>query len=188
MDCIVFDDKKTSKNESLWHFVQGFRIVIGLSPRVDRDLVIFARFDVLTIRNHVQSYTWLVAVCQGNLISMSSIPASTADTEAQAALTALQAADNATFILETDAAIVEMISQGKAQVSVSTFGNVLAKTIVSYYVNLGYKVVLPDYPQSLEIQPAQLFGQFWVEFWDGTLSNTLGFNPSKNPVRLLISW
>lgn len=119
---------------------------------------------------------------------MSSIPATTAQSDSDAAKAALEAADNAIFIASVDQAIVEATDQGKYQVSATTWGHVSPKTIVDYYINLGYTVALPDYPQTLEVVPAQLFGEFWVAFWNGTLRDTLFANPNLNPVRLLIAW
>lgn len=118
---------------------------------------------------------------------MSSLPASTADTDSQTALNALRAADNANFILAVDQAILDAIAQGETQISANTFGNVNAQTVTEYYVNLGYKVSFPDFRTNIGNQPAQLFGDAWVSFWQGTLAGYLGFVP-KNPMRLLIGW
>ena len=119
---------------------------------------------------------------------MASIPASTAQSDTNTALAALQAADNATFISASDAAILDATSQGLTQISANTFGSVDAETVVSYYVNLGYKVSLPDFQNNVQQQPAQQFGEFWVEFWNGTLPQFTGVDIKKNPVRILISW
>lgn len=119
---------------------------------------------------------------------MASIPASTAQTNAQTALTALQTADGAIFIADVDTAIQDAIAHGFTQISANTFGNVNTQAVTAYYVALGYKVAFPEFQNNFESQPAQLFGEVWVAFWAGTSVNGLGFDVSKNPIRMIISW
>lgn len=114
-----------------------------------------------------------------------SISKSQAETDAQAAQDALEAASATNFITAADAQIQEAIDQGRFYVNCLTFDeNVNPKTIFDYYTGLGYGVSFPDYPQSLALQPAQLFGEFWINFW----TNNMVPQVNKYPLRMLISW
>lgn len=116
---------------------------------------------------------------------MASIPKSQAQTEAEAAQAALEATAAQLFIDAADAQIQEAIDQGKYFVNCLTHDeNVDPKTIFDYYTNLGYGVSFPDYPQNLALQPAQLFGEFWINYWQ----NNLVPRVKKYPLRFLISW
>lgn len=107
-----------------------------------------------------------------------------AELDAQAALDALVAADNALFIAAIDAQILEAIDLGHFYVSSTTWGNVDAKTIFEYYVALGYFVYFPDFPQCQNWSPSNLFGPFWEAFWNHTLFP----RTAKNPIRLIIAF
>lgn len=113
-----------------------------------------------------------------------SISKSTALTNAQANNDTLTAAANARFIAATDQQITDAIAQGFFYVTAWTTDNINTLTVAQYYLNLGYGVSLPDYPQNLILQPAELFGEFWINFW------TNGFIPSvmTKPYRFTISW
>lgn len=107
-----------------------------------------------------------------------------AKSAADTALAALQAADNAIFVANTDFQIAGAIALGLYQTAVLTWGNVDPKYAFNYYTNLGYKVILPDMSTTMTPNPAQLFGFFWEEFWN----NQFVLLDLKNPVRMLISW
>lgn len=110
---------------------------------------------------------------------------SQAQTDAQTAEDALVAAANQLFIDNTDVAIEAAIDQGEFFVNSAAYDhNVDPRAIFDYYTNLGYSVSFPDYPQNLALQPAQLFGEFWINYWN----NNLVPNLKKYPIRFLISW
>lgn len=114
-----------------------------------------------------------------------SIPRSTAETNAQIADDAIEAAANARFIAAADIQIAEAIAQGRFWVDCITTDHIGIRTVFQYYANLGYGVSLPDYPTNLALQPAELFGAYWINFWSNG-----GFLPHliKKPYRLLITW
>lgn len=114
-----------------------------------------------------------------------SIPRSTAETDAQTELDTLTAAANARFIAAADIQITEAIDQGLFWCDCITTDDIDPKTIFQYYAGLGYGVCFPDYPQNLNLQPAELFGAYWINFWSNG-----GFIPRllKKPYRLIISW
>lgn len=114
-----------------------------------------------------------------------SIPRSQAEIDAQTALDALTAAANARFIAAADIQITEAIAQGKFYVNCLTEDAIDPKTVFQYYADLGYGVAFPDYPTNLSLQPAELFGPYWINFWSNG-----GFIPQnlKKPYRLIISW
>lgn len=116
---------------------------------------------------------------------MSTPTRSQAQIDAQAAEDALVAAANARFILASDIQIAEAINQGKFFVNCITEDNISPRTVFQYYANLGYGVSLPDYPTNLSLQPAELFGAYWINFWSNG-----GFIPQnlKKPYRFIIAW
>lgn len=116
---------------------------------------------------------------------MSSLPASTAQSDTITAKDELIVADNANFIAQVDVQIQEAIALGRFQISATTFGNVHPRDIVKYYGNLGYWIVFPDLIQGPNFQPADLFGEFWVNFWDNTLTPLF---KQRKPVRMVIGW
>jgi hypothetical protein len=107
-----------------------------------------------------------------------------ANADAQTALTAIQTAENTQFIANVDAQIQEAIAQGRFEVSATTSKNVDIQTVFEYYVNLGYMVWFPDYPTNLNVQPVELFGQYWTDYWQHILS----LYPLKNPARIIVGW
>lgn len=113
-----------------------------------------------------------------------SIPATTAITDSDAALLALVTADNTKFIADVDQQILDAIDLGKFEVSATTFGYVNPHDIYVYYLNLGYMVTFPDLIHGQAFQPADLFGQFWIDYWNHTILP----RGAKNPVRMLIFW
>jgi hypothetical protein len=115
---------------------------------------------------------------------MSSLPAATAQTDSKTADAALVATANANFIAAVDAQIVQAIALGKFQVSATTFVNVHPRVIAQYYSNLGYWVQFPDLVQGPNFQPADLFGEYWVDFWNNTLFPFFG----SKPARMVIGW
>ncbi len=119
-----------------------------------------------------------------NLIYMS-IPKSQANTESTAAHDTIVAAANAKFIAAADVQIDEAIDRGVFWVNCQTFDlEVDPKTVFMHYADLGYKVELPDYPTNRMLQPAELFGEFWVNYW----TNSLIPRDIKKPFRMIIRW
>lgn len=114
-----------------------------------------------------------------------SITRSQAEIDAQTELDALTAAANARFIAAADIQIQDAIDQGKFYCSCETQDDIDPKTIFQYYADLGYGVSFPDYPTNLALQPAELFGAYWINFWSNG-----GFIPRllKKPYRLIIAW
>jgi len=114
-----------------------------------------------------------------------SITRDQAQTDAQTANDDLTAAANARFIAAADIQIQEAIAQGKFFISAYTTENINPQTVFQHYTDLGYNVSFPDYPVNLALQPAELFGAFWVNFWSNG-----GFIPAllKKPYRFLIIW
>jgi hypothetical protein len=115
---------------------------------------------------------------------MSSIPSNVARAEQNVVKTALTAADNALFIADADRQILAAIALGKADISMTTFGHVNPHDIWKYYANLGYNINFPDLIQGQAFQPVDLFGEFWINYWNHTLLPPF----SKNPVRIVINW
>ncbi len=115
---------------------------------------------------------------------MSSVPASAALAAQKEAEDALVAAANAKFIVDADQQIQAAIAQGRTEISITAFGYVKPHDIFKYYTNLGYNVDFPDFRQGDAFQPVDLFGQFWIEYWNHTLLPPF----AKNPVRILINW
>lgn len=114
-----------------------------------------------------------------------SITKDQAKTDAEAANTTLTSEADQRFIDAADAQIQEAIDQGLFYINCQTYDvKVNPKNIFEYYSGLGYGVSFPDYPTNLMLQPAQLFGEFWINFW----SNSLVPTSLKTPVRFLISW
>lgn len=114
-----------------------------------------------------------------------SISRSQAETDATTANNAAIAAANARFIAAADIQIQEAIDQGQFWVSATTTDDIDPQTVFKHYADLGYGVSFPDYPTNLSLQPAELFGAYWVNFWSNG-----GFVPQllKKPYRLLITW
>lgn len=114
-----------------------------------------------------------------------SISRDQAQTDAQAANDTLTADANARFIAAADAQIQTAIDQGKFYVTSQTLDDIDPRTVFQHYADLGYGVSFPDYPTNLALQPAELFGAYWINFWTNG-----GFIPSrlKKPYRMIISW
>jgi hypothetical protein len=114
-----------------------------------------------------------------------SIPRSQAETDANVAQAAVIAAADARFIAAADIQIQDAINQGKFYATCVTTDDIDPRTIFQYYANLGYGVSFPDYPTNLALQPAELFGAYWMNFWTNG-----GFIPQllKKPYRLIIAW
>lgn len=114
-----------------------------------------------------------------------SIPRSQAEIDAQTAHDALTAAANARFIAAADIQITEAIAQGEFWVNCRTEDDIDPQTVFQHYADLGYGVWFPDYPTNLCLQPAELFGAYWINFWSNG-----GFIPRllKKPYRLIITW
>lgn len=112
----------------------------------------------------------------------------TANTNATAAKATLQSDADSRFISDAGDAILSAISFGKLSVTLSTFDNCDLQALHDYFVGLGYAVSYPGLAmlpgsQPAFLQPAELFGIFWAEFWAGNNVPHL-----HNPVRLTLSW
>lgn len=107
-----------------------------------------------------------------------------ANSEAKAARSAIQIAADNQFIANVDLQIAEAIAQGNFRISAVTSENVSLHIIFNYYADLGYFVSFPDYPANLNIQPVELFGQYWNDYW----LHLLSLYPIRNPARINISW
>lgn len=109
----------------------------------------------------------------------------TANTNATTSLTAINSAFDQVFIDDANIAILQAISLGQFKVSLTTNKNCDTKTLHNYFVGLGYVVSYPDVndlPGSTPMQPAELFGMSWDQFW----ANNPPSLPS--PVRIILSW
>lgn len=118
---------------------------------------------------------------------MATIPRDQANTETDTAHQALVDAANARFIAAADVQIQEAIDQGKYWIQCITFEQDLdPKYIFDYYATQeGYNVAFPDYSHhDLSQQPAQLFGEFWNNFWN----NERVPRCLKTPLRIVIGW
>ena len=116
---------------------------------------------------------------------MASIPASAVLAAEEAQQAALTAADNALFIADADQQIQAAIALGlKREVSMTTFGHVNPRDIYMYYANLGYNISYPDLQQGQAFQPADLFGNFWINY----LNHTLLRPWTHKPLRVVINW
>lgn len=96
--------------------------------------------------------------------------------------TALQNAANTYFIDQATTIIADFVAQGKYQVSLDMGEYVDTHYIVQYFRDLGYGVDLPNL-NNLQVQPADLFGHFWVRFW-----NSYNIFPRGEGKRITISW
>lgn len=114
-----------------------------------------------------------------------SIPRSQAETDAQTARDAITSAADALFIAAADIQIQDAVDRGLFYVNCETTEDIDPRTVFQYYADLGYGVSFPDYPTNLSLQPAELFGPYWINFWTNG-----GFIPQrlKKPYRLIISW
>lgn len=112
---------------------------------------------------------------------------SLANTNATTALNILLAAADQLFIDNAATAILEAISQGKYLVTLNTFENCDLRVLHDYFVGLGYAVSYPGlnmYPGAQPFQPMELFGIFWIQFWENW-----PFTPVIiNPARVTLSW
>jgi hypothetical protein len=114
-----------------------------------------------------------------------SIPRSTAQTEAQTNHDADVAAANARFIAAVDQQITDAIALGFFYVNSLSADDIDPMVVGQYYSDLGYIVSFPDFPQNLILQPAELFGEFWINFW--TSGMQIPTNLTK-PYRFIIAW
>ena len=115
---------------------------------------------------------------------MASIPANAALAAQRAAEAALVAAANSNFIIDADNQIQAAIALGRTEISITAANHVDPHDIFKYYTNLGYNVDFPDFRQGDAFQPVDLFGQFWIEYWNHTLLPPY----ARNPVRIIINW
>lgn len=105
---------------------------------------------------------------------------------AAAALLAIQTAANEEFIANADAAIGEAVLQGKMQVFLSSVKGMDFQTVFTYFHDLGYTLG-PTARMLNRSQPAALFGQFWIDYWNNVW-NTSGLDESGQPYQIVISW
>lgn len=117
---------------------------------------------------------------------MSTPPANQLIAEATVNQVDIQNVANAKFIKAADIAIADAVSRGLFLVRLTLFEDVGLQYIVTYYQNLGYIVSAP-LPPNVGEQPAQLFGQFWVDYWENP---TFYFTQSGLPMvtEIYITW
>lgn len=105
---------------------------------------------------------------------------------AAAALLAIQMAANEEFIANADLAIGEAVLQGKMQVFLSSVRGMDFQTVFTYFHDLGY-VLGPTARMQNRSNPAGLFGQFWVDYWNNVW-NMSGLDDNGVPYQIVISW
>ena len=89
------------------------------------------------------------------------------------------------YVADADALIQNAIDQGKFHATTYSYDpNLVPTDVIDYYTALGYKVGFPDYLNNLALQPAQLFGEFWVNFWSGVQAP----NPVTLPLKITLNW
>lgn len=94
-----------------------------------------------------------------------SIPKNTAKTNTETAHNTAETAANTIFIAAADAQINGAIARGVFWIMVQiTDENVDIKTVVQHYMDLGYSVKFSGVNSG---NPASLFGENWVAYWDG---------------------
>lgn len=120
---------------------------------------------------------------------MSNIPPSSSEALAasNASQLSLQAYADSVFISETADAIANAVAQGLFSVVLTTFQDCSISNIQAYLLHLGYTISYPDFgnPNLSPNNPAQLFGQAYVDFW---ANNKIINQPSINPARMKIEW
>lgn len=95
---------------------------------------------------------------------MSTPNASTVNATATTAQTAINSAADASWIADADAAVADAASRGMFMVRLHLTDGIDLQAIVAYYQALGYIVSAP-LPPNVGMQPANLFGAFWQQFW-----------------------
>lgn len=113
--------------------------------------------------------------------------ASLALTETETDRTALEAAANQQFIDQATVAIEQAISNGQVVAYLTTFENCNLMMLGTYFQNLGYSIILPDYFPLNGGQPAELFGPSYVAYWENQLLYLHG-RRLRNPTRIGFSW
>ncbi|MCX9024686.1 MAG: hypothetical protein OIN85_01155 [Candidatus Methanoperedens sp.] len=103
-----------------------------------------------------------------------------ANTDTNTDLTALTNAANAAFIDAAGDAIDNAVAQGLFRVNLTTLLHCDLQYLSDYFRGLGYDV---NFPTDTFVQPAQLFGPFFEEFF--LTPNTRGLT---NPAEMIISW
>lgn len=109
-----------------------------------------------------------------------------AQTTSQTNHDSITSAIDANFIAATDQQIQDAMSKGLFFISCTAEDGVDSQQIFNHYAGLGYQVTFPDFPQNQAqvTNPSNLFGEFWIAFWNGVKF----FDPNRKPVRFLISW
>lgn len=113
---------------------------------------------------------------------MSTPTEATVHAAAIAAQEARENAANALFIAEADAAIADAVSMGKFKIYLSSVKHMSFKDIQDYYQALGYEIGMPNCSWG-NCQPAQLFGQFWLAYWERRQ-----ICQCHRPCRVVIMW
>ncbi len=118
---------------------------------------------------------------------MSTPNATTVNTTATTAQTAIMTAVDNAWIAAADIAVADAASRGLFMVRLSIdVDNLNLQAIVAYYEGLGYIVSAP-LPPNVGQQPSNLFGSFWQEFWQNpTFFFTL--NGIFIPKEIYLSW
>ena len=111
---------------------------------------------------------------------------SSANSNSNSNITALQAVANAQFIIQSAQAIQNAINQGLFFVVVTTFQNCNLTNLINYYHGLGYQVVLPDvhYQNGYDETPYSFYGQDYYAW----LTGSYVFSQLVNPVRIRLGW
>jgi hypothetical protein len=112
--------------------------------------------------------------------------ASAAKTTSDTDKVALTAAANQAFIDNSVVAINQATANGKYEVFQMTSEHCDFNQLALYFQNLGYQVFFPDFPPFDGSQPAELFGPFYIAYWENQLIPT-NMRP-RNPVRLGLRW
>jgi hypothetical protein len=112
--------------------------------------------------------------------------ASVAKTDSEADLTALKDAANQNFINDAIVAIAQANANGQFEVFMTTHEYCDVRYLAKYFQNLGYSINFPEYPWTHGGQPAELFGQAYIDYWEFQL--TYMVRDMKNPIRIGFGW
>jgi hypothetical protein len=103
-------------------------------------------------------------------------------------LTDLVNAANQQFIDQFVVAQNNAITLGQTGVYLTTFQHCNIKTLMDYFVNLGYYVTFPDFAPLNGSQPGELFGPAWIAYWESQIIPGPNGTVPHNPTRMGIAW